>query len=80
MKAQTKLSGLIILISMLFLAACTPPPPPVSKDQLSKAKEETLAAEQKAKESAQQKADLEKQIKEKNDKLSTLKQMEKEME
>lgn len=76
MKRYHKLSLLLIIISVLLLTACTPPPPPVSKDQLSVATQETLDAEKKANSSKQQKEELAKQLKDKEDKLSSLNEIE----
>ncbi|MCB5251284.1 MAG: hypothetical protein LHW49_09050 [Candidatus Cloacimonetes bacterium] len=80
MKVITKLTSLALLLTFLILAACTPPPPPVSKDQLSKAEEMAINAETRAAELAKEKVVIEQEVQERNDKLSTLKQMEKEME
>lgn len=78
MKGISKLFGLIVLASMILLSACTPPPPPVSKDQLGKAEEETVKIETQAKDSAKRKAELQKDLQVKEEKLSALKQIDSE--
>ena len=80
MKSISKVIGLGSIIGMLFLAACTPPPPPISKDQLSKAEEATSMTEKRAADLAKQRANLQQEVDERNNKLSTLKQMEAEMQ
>ncbi|HOE91635.1 MAG TPA: hypothetical protein PL063_00115 [Candidatus Cloacimonadota bacterium] len=80
MKSISKVIGLGSILAMLFLAACTPPPPPISKDQLSKAEEETTMTEKRAAGIAKQRAELQQEVDERNSKLSTLKQMEAEMQ
>lgn len=78
MKGISKLFALIVLASMVLLSACTPPPPPVSKDQLTKAEEEVVMTENQAKDSAKRKAELQKELQVKEEKLSALKQIDSE--
>lgn len=66
---------ILAVFSSLILSACTPPPPPVTKDQLAAATKETLDTEKRANDLKKQKEILEKQLKEKQDKLSGLDQI-----
>ncbi|MDD3051357.1 MAG: hypothetical protein PHR06_09445 [Candidatus Cloacimonetes bacterium] len=79
MKKNINLLVIALVIAVMFLTACAPTPPPVSKDQLTQAREETIAAEKQASNTEKEKKDLENQIKTTKEDLRMLNELESEV-